>query len=410
MKSMPRGIVSGNPFAAAGSEKVLGELSQAFEEHNKRQNSRIDKVSAALEQVESAVNKMMEANALGRAFGSGGSALPEDPDYSRNFAAYIGQGKNENYIAQANAAGTIQGVQAAMSVGTDSDGGYLAPSEWDRRIVQKLREATPMRQICRVQSTSRGAFTSVWNSDLFGTGWVGETASRPQTSTSSLSQIVFEAGEIYAQPAATQKILDDSEINLENWMVDSVEEEFSRQEEIAFISGNGSNKPRGLLSYVTGGASEGVHPGGDLATFNSESASDIPDADTLLTFKYQLGAPYRQNARWLMNSLTASYIAKLKDGQGNYIWREGLQAEDPSRLLGHPVTISEAMPNIASGELPIAFGDFQSGYLINDRVGVRVLRDMYTAKPYVLFYVTKRVGGGVLDPHAIKLMKIGVTA
>ena len=126
----------------------------------------------------------------------------------------------------------------------------------------------------------------------------------------------------------------------------------------------------------------------------------------MIDFKYKLAAPYRQNARWLMNSQTAATIAKMKDGDGNYVWREGLIADEPATLLGRPVTLDEAMPDIGGDELPIAFGDFQAGYLINDRIGTRVLRDPFTSKPFVLFYVTKRVGGGVLDPNAVKLLKI----
>ena len=213
-----------------------------------------------------------------------------------------------------------------------------------------------------------------------------------------------------AMPAATQRLLDDAAINMESWLADSVDAEFSRQEDIAFISGDGVNKPRGLLTYIGGGASDGVHPGGNLTEFNSESATEIPGPDTLLDFKYTLAAPYRQNARWLMNSLTAATIAKFKDADNNYIWREGMVEGEPATLLGRPVTIDESMPDIGGNAFPVAFGDFQRGYLINDRIGTRILRDPYTNKPFVLFYVTKRVGGGLLDPNAIKLMKIAVTA
>ena len=356
----------------------------------------------------------IEASLVERIAVSGSSAprdaMPTDPDYTRAFSSYFRKGDNEEPLREANASGQRLAIQNAMSVGTNSDGGYLAPVEWDRRIQQKLRDASPMRSICQVQTTSNGGYSTLWNNDAWGSGWVGETAARPQTSTASLSQLTFEAGEIYAMPAATQRLLDDSAINFESWLADSIETEFATQEDIAFISGNGSNKPRGLLTYVAGAASDGDHPGGNISTFNSESATDIPGADTLLDFKYKLAAPYRGNARWLMNSQTAAFIAKMKDGQGNYIWREGLIADEPATLLGRPVTLDEAMPDIGGDALPIAFGDFQRGYVINDRLGTRVLRDPYTSKPFVLFYVTKRVGGGLLDPNAIKLMKIAVTA
>jgi HK97 family phage major capsid protein len=398
----PPRAMFGAPRAEADTAGLLREINAAFTDFRNRSDDRLTAIEAA-------IDGQAETAAFAR-IGGAGSFGPEDREYSTAFASYFRRGDSEEPLREANATGTRLAIQNAMSVGTDSDGGYLAPVEWDRRIHQRLREATPMRSICQVQTTSNGGFSTLWNNDTWGSGWVGETAARPQTSTASLSQLTFEAGELYAMPAATQRLLDDSAINFETWLADSIETEFSAQEDIAFISGDGTNRPRGLLTYVTGGASEGEHPGGNIATFNSESATEIPDTDTLLSFKYQLAAPYRQNARWLMNSQTAAFIAKMKNTDGDYVWREGLVADEPATLLGRPVTIDEAMPDIGGDALPIAFGDFQRGYLINDRIGTRVLRDPYTSKPFVLFYVTKRVGGGLLDPNAIKLMKIAVTA
>ena len=399
----PRALV-GAPRAEANAQSILSELNEAFTDFRARHDERL-----------SAIENELDKNATDRAFArlSGASdGMPVDREYTETFASYFrkGDGSAEAALTSANATGERLAIQNSMSVGTNSDGGYLAPVEWDRQVRQKLRETSPMRQIAQVQPTSNGAYSTIWNNDTWGSGWVGETAGRPQTSTASLSQLVFEAGEIYAMPAATQRLLDDSAINVDTWLADSVEAEFARQEDIAFISGNGTNKPRGLLTYVTGGASDGVHPGGNLDTFNTGSATDIPNGDTLIDFKYQLAAPYRQNARFLMNSQTAARIAKLKDGDGNYLWREGLIADEPASLLGRPVTIDEAMPDIGGDAYPIAFGDFQAGYLINDRIGMRVLRDPFTSKPFVLFYCTKRVGGGVLDPNAIKLLKVAVNA
>lgn len=401
MLTMPRAI-RGAIRAEANPATLLAELNTAFADFKAKQDERMSAI-------ENAVDGAFERSAFDR-IGHAGDDLAIDGSYSTTFASYFRKGDQETALREANNQGDRKAIQASMSVGTNSDGGYLAPVEWDRKIREKLRVSTPMRSICQVQPTSVGAFSTIWNNDTWGSGWVGETAARPQTTSASLSQLTFEAGEIYAMPAATQRLLDDSAINLETWLADSVEAEFARQEDIAFISGNGVNKPRGLLTYVDGGASDDAHPGGNLAVFNSESATDIPGPDTLLDFKYTLAAPYRQNARWLMNSLTAAHIAKFKDANDNYIWREGLVEGEPATLLGRPVTIDEAMPDIGASAYPVAFGDFQRGYLINDRIGSRVLRDPYTSKPFVLFYVTKRVGGGVLDPNAIKLMKVAVTA
>ncbi|MDP3675767.1 MAG: phage major capsid protein, partial [Novosphingobium sp.] len=215
----------------------------------------------------------------------------------------------------------------------------------------------------------------------------------------------FAAGEIYANPAITQRLLDDAHFNIEQWLADQLEAEFNKQETIAFISGDGTNKPRGLLTYVTGGASETTHPGGVLTVETAASATAVA-ADELVTLMYNLAAPYRQNATWLMNSVTGGEIARLKDANGAYIWRESFMVGQPPTLLGRPVEFDEAMPSSAAGLIAIAFGDFKSGYLINDRIGSRILRDPYTNKPFVQFYATKRVGGGVADPNAIRLLKM----
>lgn len=241
-----------------------------------------------------------------------------------------------------------------------------------------------------------------------GLGLGRETAARPQTTTTTLSPITFGHGEIYAMPAATQRILDDADMNMEEWLANEVKIEFDRQEGIAFVSGDGTNKPFGLLQYVTGGAAAAQHPGGVLTVAPSGAAAAIVP-DSLVDFVYGLAAPYRQNSTWLMSSATAASIMKLKDGQGNYLWRESYAAGQPATLLGRPVEFDENMPALAAGNTPIAFGDFKAGYLINDRIGTRILRDPYTSKPFVLFYTTRRVGGGVKDPNAIRLLKIAAS-
>ena len=377
---------------------VLGELQTAFEGFKAHHVSRVDAIEASLD----------KQAKEGAALSVNGGSKPIDRKYSNTFATYFRRGDGEAELLEANKAGQRASIQNSMSVGTNSDGGFIAPAEWDRKIQQQLLDVSPMRQVAQVQQTGTGAFTTLWNNDNWGSGWVGETAGRPETTTPGFSQISFDAGEIYANPAATQRLIDDAEVNVESWLAGSVQREFARQEGSAFISGDGTNKPRGLLTYVTGGASDGEHPGGNLGEFNSTSATDIPDTDTLVDFKYELTAPYRQNATWLMNSGSAQIISKFKDADGRYIWTEALTEGAPSRLLGRPVVIDENMPDIAADAYPIAFGDFGAGYLINDRIGTRVLRDPYTNKPFVMFYTTKRVGAGVLDPFAIKLLKIAV--
>lgn len=405
---IPRAIAlgrSGRPLISASAQaeqeaaQYIRQVTAAFEQFKATHNERYSAI-------ESSLNDLMTTNAALQLGGGSRTFAAEDPTYSAQFSSYFRSGRGEDDIKSAQAAGGRQEIHASMSSGSNENGGYLAPTEWDRRIQQTQLSNSPMRRLAQVRTTAVGAYSTVWNSDQWGSGWVGETADRPTTSTPTLSPITFAAGEVYANPAITQRLLDDAQFNIEEWIANSVDREFNKQEGIAYISGNGVNKPFGLLQYVPGGAAATQHPGGTLGITPSGHATTIPNADALITFAYQLTAPYRQNATWLMNSQTAAAIAKMKDGQGNLIWRESLIVGQPATLLGRPVEIDENMPNIAADAFPIAFGDFKSGYLINDRTGVRILRDPYTAKPYVLFYATKRVGAGVLDPHAIRLLKI----
>lgn len=361
---------------------------------------------ATLTGIETALDKHALLLAAMQLNGSGPAGiLAADPAYSGLFTGFVRKGANEHNLQAANAEGSRAAIQASMSVGSNSDGGYLAPVEWDRKIGQAQRAVSPIRRIANVVTTNVGAYSTLWNTAAWGSGWVGETATRPGTSSATLAPVLFTEGEIYANIAVTQRLLDDSEIPLDQWVSDQIATEFSRQEGIAFVSGDGVNKPMGFLQYLVGSAGATSHPGGVLSVTNSGNAALIT-ADQLVQIKYDLAAPYRQNATWLMNSQTAAAVAKLKDGSGNFLWRESFLASQPSTLLGSPVEIDENMPNVAANAYAIAFGDFKAGYVINDRLGVRILRDPYTNKPFVMLYATKRVGAGVSDPNAIRLMKI----
>lgn len=394
----PRAIMSAP--RAQGGENPAEILSQL----NAGVNDFKDRYGARLDAVEEVVNSHLATGAAA-SFGFGSTAAPVDPDYTKTFASYLRGGQREHDLREANAEGYRAQVNAAMTSSSNSEGGYLAPTEWDRQIRKKLATISPMRRLATVQPSGVQAYTTVWHDGQIGSGWVGETAARPATITPTLYTVEFAAGEIYSNPGISQRLLDDSELNVETWLTDQLAEEFMRQEGIAFLSGNGVNKPFGLLTYVTGGAADGRHPGGNLTVVDTAAAGAIA-ADDLVDFAYSLPAPYRQGATWLMNSTTAARIAKLKDGQGAYLWREGLIAGQPSTLLGYPVEIDEGMPNVAPGAHAIAFGSFSQGYLINDRAGTRILRDPYTNKPFVHFYSIKRVGAGMVDPHAIRLLRV----
>ena len=396
--------LAGPVRAETDPKKVVEAIGAAFTDFKDNHRREMDAVQSALD-------NMAQMNAAGLAGPRTSDLMPADPTYSQTYASWFRQGDQsaEADLKTANASGNRATIQAAMSVGTDTAGGYLAPVEWDRRISKTLLPLSPMRRLARVVTTTVRAYSTVYSDGAWGSGWVGEVASRPETATPTLSSLAFPAGEIYANPHITQQLLEDADFDVEAWLATEVGDEFSRQESVAFLSGNGVNKPRGLLTYVTGGTGADVHPLGNITTVPTGQAAALGDADKLIDFVYSLSAPYRQNAKWLMNSLTAAVIAKMKDGDGNYLWRETYVAGQPATLLGYPVEIDEGMPAIAAGALPIAFGDFQRAYVINDRLGVNVLRDPYTAKPYVGFYTRKRVGGGLDDPKAIRFVRVAVS-
>ena len=395
--------------AEATPADMVGQLSEAFNQFKVKYDDRQSAIEAALDDL--AVKGAAER--LNGPPSDDGQEV--DPAYRSTFASYVQRGgaDAEAQLASANSTGNRASIRAAMSEGDNSAGGYIAPVEWDRKVRKSQRYLSPLRRISQLVSTGVNGYSTVWHNEQWGSGWVGETATRPQTTNANFSPLTFPTGEIYAMPAATQRLINDAQLNFERWIIDELSEEFSRQEAIAFISGDGADKPLGFLQYLPGGVAAAgqplAHPGGELGVTNSASAGEITP-DGLVDLKYSLGIPYRQNAVWVMNSTTAARVAKLKDGDQNYIWREGLLADEPATLLGRPVEIDEAMPSVAADAYPIAFGDFSRGYLINDRIGVRVLRDPYTAKPYVLFYATKRVGGSVLDPKAIRVQKVAANA
>lgn len=397
--NLPRAL-RGAVRAEQSAESLFRQIQASLGDMRNAHSENIGDVRDQVTNLITSMNAMQRQIDGGNVNGSP-TIIPVDAEYTTAFASYFRSGEGDDFLRSANAVGERATIQAAMSVGDASSGGYLAPVEWDRKINQKLVAVSPMRRLAKVVTTSVGAYSTLWNDNILGSGWVGEVAARPATSTPTLSPITFAAGEIYAMPTATQRLLDDAAIDVGAWLIDGLRDEFAKQEGVALLSGNGVNKPMGLLQYVVGGAGAGAHPGGNLTVVEAAIA-----VDGLIDFMYGLSAPYRQNSTWLMSSVTAAALSKLKDSEGNLIWREGLIVGAPATLLGRPVEIDEGMPGPTAGNLAIAFGNFEAGYVINDRQGVRILRDPFTNKPFVQFYATKRVGGGLLDPNAIRLLKI----
>ena len=314
----------------------------------------------------------------------------------------------DHYIRKGETAGLSRiEAKAALSIGgTNADGGYLVPAQTEIEIGKRLADISPIRSIASVRQISNSTYKKPFAVTGPTVGWVGETEARTETDPTDLEELEFPAMELYAMPAATQTLLDDSAIDIDAWIADEVQVAFAEQESSAFVAGATTKKPKGFLSYTA--VENSTWSWGNVGFVHSGASGGfaISDpSDALVDLVYALKAGYRQNAHWVMNRSTQAEIRKLKDSAGDYIWQPAAQPGAPAMLMNFPIVESEDMPPIGLDSLSIAFGDFKRGYLIVDRLGVRVLRDPYSSKPYVLFYITKRVGGGIQDFDAIKLMR-----
>jgi HK97 family phage major capsid protein len=300
-------------------------------------------------------------------------------------------------------------VKAGLSTASNS-AGHVVPEQTERAIERRLMAASPMREIATVRTVASGTFRKPVSIAGIEAGWVAETAARPETDPATLALLEFPSADLYACPAATQALLDDALVDLDDWLASEVEDAFAAQETQAFVAGDGVNKPKGFLAYdAVADADAEWGEIGYVASGAAGAFASTSPVDRLIDLIYAPKARYRPNGRFVMNRKTVSTVRKFKDADGNYVWQPAGRPGETASLLGYPVTEIETMPDVAANSLSIAFGDFQRGYLIVDRAGVRVLRDPYSAKPYVLFYTTKRVGGGVQNFDAIKVMKFAAT-
>ena len=310
----------------------------------------------------------------------------------------------------------LQGIeQKTLSVGTDPDGGYTVPVQMESAIDRVVTEISNVRQIARVVQVSTASYKRMTGQGGATSGWVGEQESRPQTNTPTLAVQEYPVMELYAMPAATQSILDDSAINIDQWLADEVAIEFAYQEGAAFVNGNGANKPKGFLqgpkvendSWAWG--SHGYKVTGQSGDWADNSSDPGAEATNIIDLVYSLKPTFRSNARFTMNRKTVSSVMKLRDADGRPLWHTNLREGQPDLLMGYPITELEDMPDIGADSFSISFGDFRRGYIIVDRIGTRVLRDPFSSKPYILFYTTKRVGGGMGHWDAIKHLKFGTS-
>lgn len=405
-------------------EKALGELGATVRDLKSSTLNRVDAIEARLNRGELAgggnVSSETDKRVLAAEFFSavqGRPVKPEDADasvlddYRRAFWAYLRRGESS----------LTMDLRNAMSVGSDPDGGFWAPPEVGRDIVRRSFETSPMRRICSSITIGAEAIELPKDTnDLSGGGWVGETGSRPTTDHAQVGMQRFTVHEQYEQPKVTQKLLDDAGlIDIEAWLNGKIASKLGRRENTAFVSGNGIAKPRGFLSYASTAVTTdddsrdwGVlqyTPSGASGAFPTLSGSTAADASAITDTVANLKDVYRANARWVFNRQTAATLAKLRDADGRSLWYENLANSEPDRLAGYPVFLAEDMPAIGADSYSIAFGDFQSAYLIVDRPGIRLLRDPFTDKPNVLFYTTKRVGGDVRDFDALKLIKFSTS-
>ena len=286
-----------------------------------------------------------------------------------------------------------------------SRGGYFIPEPMMEYIQQNLLQSSPFRRLARVTSISGGSLELLLDKGCADVGWVSEVEDRPETATPELMKLKISAHQIYAKPRASQKLLDDSSMDLESWLISKIADKIARTETAAFIHGDGKGKPRGFLNYPLSAA--GYSENGEIEAFKSGADGDLPHSDVFLEVLNAMKPEYLPGAVWLMSRSAMAAIRRLKDrATGNYLWQPGLLAGQPHTLLGHSVVIVDEMPPLVRGKAgtAVAFANFKEGYQIVDRGNIHVLRDPYSAKPYVEFYTTKRVGGDVINTDAIKVV------
>ena len=296
----------------------------------------------------------------------------------------------------------------ALQAGSDPDGGYLLPHATMGRTISKIYEQSIMRQIASVQTISTNDIEGLLDNDEADAGWVSELGTRSDSDTPQVGKWRIEAHEMYAMPKASQKILDDAATDVEGWLAGKGADKFARVEGTAFWAGTGVGQPRGLASYTTAATADSSRTWGEFEHVVSGANGDFHTTqfDPIHTLIGAFKDQYLNNAQFVMRRAVRTAARKLKESTTNrYLWEPGMQVGSPERLMGYPCRVDEYMPALTTGSLSLAFGDFKQAYLIVDRMGMRTLRDPYTAKPYVVFYTTKRTGGGAQNTEAVKFLK-----
>ncbi|MEL6452027.1 MAG: phage major capsid protein [Pseudomonadota bacterium] len=322
-------------------------------------------------------------------------AVDAGAPHQKAFNAYLRSGEDDG----------LRGLELegkSLSSAVNSDGGYLVDPVTSDTVKSVLNATASIRSIAAVVNVEATSYDVLVDHTDVGAGWATETATQTETDTPTIDRITIPLHELSALPKASQRLLDDSAFDIEAWLAGRIADKFARAEAAAFINGDGIDKPKGFLTHTS--VDNDVWAWGNLGYVPTGVAGDVT-AEAIIDVVYALGAEYRANATFVMNSKTAGLVRKLKDNDGRFLWSDGLAAGQPATLMGYPVLIAEDMPDAGAGADAIAFGDFAAGYTVAERPDLRVLRDPFSAKPHVLFYATKRVGGDVSDFAAIKLLK-----
>ncbi len=418
-------LLANAPVAAPEIKQLLDKIMEGFEAFKKTNDERLSKVEkgAATSDVEAKLAAIQAdvAKALGlkkdlellesksNLAGLIGGARSGNPDKAAYKTAFF-----DRFVRKGQDDAAMKELQAkAWSIGTPADGGYAVPEEIDREIEKLQRDISPIRGLANVVRVGTSDYKKLVNVNGIASGWVGETAARPATNTSQLAEITPFMGELYANPQVTQQMLDDAFFDVEGELGAQLLEEFAVAEGSAFVSGNGTNKPKGFLAYTTAATADSSRAFGTIEHVPTGVSADFAasnKADVFYDTVAKLKAGYRAGSQWVMNKGLLFEVMKLKDTTGQYLWQPRLTDNGLGiALVGYGVTEAEDMPAKAANSLSIAFGNFKRGYTIVDRIGMRMLRDPYSNKPYVGFYTTKRVGGMVVNSEAIKLIKFSVS-
>ena len=331
------------------------------------------------------------------------AAVEQDAPHKKAFNAYLRSGDDDGLRGL-----VLEGK--AMSTAVAADGGYLVDPQTADSIRSMLVSTSSLRAIANVVQVEATSFDVLIDRSEVGSGWATEAAATAETASPAIERISIRLHELSAMPKASQRLLDDSAFDVEGWLAGKIATRFIRAEAAAFVGGDGADKPFGILHPAK--VANATWSWGNLGYVPTGAAADFATsnpADCIINLVYALGADYRANGAFVMNSKTAGAVRKMKDADGRFLWSDGLAAGEPARLMGYPVLICEDMPDVAANAYPVAFGDFRAGYTIAERPDLRILRDPFSAKPHVLFYATKRVGGAVTDFAAIKLLKIAVS-